>query len=299
MSTQPARTLKAGALQAGFLPELGMLGASLRHRGEELLGRIDELAQATVSGATVGIPLLHPWANRLSGLSYETAGRAVELEPESPLLQLDGNGLPIHGVPWSRLAWDVLEERADGIRAGLDWSREDLLAVFPFPHRLDMGVQLDEALTIRTTLAATEGAAVPVSFGYHPYFRLPGVTRERWRVELPAMQRLVLDEKMIPSGDREPFEGYAGDLGDSLFDDGFAELPEQPEFMLSGGGRRITVTLLEGYPYAQVYAPAEPEVVCFEPMTAPTNALASGAGLRLLEPGESLTAAFRIAVEDA
>jgi aldose 1-epimerase len=125
------------------------------------------------------------------------------------------------------------------------------------------------------------------------------VPREHWRVELPAMQRLVLNEKMIPNGDREPFEGYAGELGDRLFDDGFTELPEQPEFILAGGGRRITVTLLEGYPYAQVYAPADREVVCFEPMTAPTNALASGAGLRLVEPGESLTAAFRIGVEDA
>jgi aldose 1-epimerase len=113
------------------------------------------------------------------------------------------------------------------------------------------------------------------------------------------MQRLVLDEKMIPNGEREPFEGYAGELGDRLFDDGFTELPEQPEFMLAGGGRRITVTLLEGYPYAQVYAPADREVVCFEPMTAPTNALASGAGLRLVQPGKSLTAAFSIGVEDA
>jgi aldose 1-epimerase len=277
-----------------------MLGASLRHRGEELLGRIEELAQGTASGSTVGIPLLHPWANRLAGFSYEAAGRVVELEPESPLLQLDGNGLPIHGVPWPRLAWDILEERADGLRAGLDWARDDLLALFPFPHRLDMDVQLSgAALTIRTTLAATKGATVPVSFGYHPYFRLPGVPREHWRVELPAMQRLVLDEKMIPTGEREPFEGYAGELGDRLFDDGFTELPEQPEFILAGGGRRITVTLLEGYPYAQVYAPADREVVCFEPMTAPTNALASGAGLRLVQPGKSLTAAFRIGVEDA
>jgi aldose 1-epimerase len=152
-----------------------MLGASLRHRGEEVLGRIDELARATASGSTLGIPLLHPWANRLSGFSYEVAGRAVELDPESPLLDLDGNGLPIHGVPWPRLTWDILDERADGLRAGLDWTRNDLLALFPFPHRLGMDVQLSgAALTIRTTLAAAKGATEPVSFGYHPYSAFRG-----------------------------------------------------------------------------------------------------------------------------
>ena len=34
---EPAVTLAAGQLEATFLPGLGLLGASLRHRGEELL----------------------------------------------------------------------------------------------------------------------------------------------------------------------------------------------------------------------------------------------------------------------
>jgi len=40
---QSTRTLAAGDLRVVFLPGLGMLGASLRHRGEELLGRVDEI----------------------------------------------------------------------------------------------------------------------------------------------------------------------------------------------------------------------------------------------------------------
>ena len=53
---------------------------------------------------------------------------------------------------------------------------------------------------------------------------------------------------------------------------------------------------LGGYSYAQVFAPAGQEFICFEPMTAPTNALNSGDGLTVLEPGESYRAAFRIAL---
>ncbi|HSO74770.1 MAG TPA: hypothetical protein VLU47_08025, partial [Blastocatellia bacterium] len=74
-----ARTLVAGDLEAVFLPGHGMLGASLRHRNVEILRRIDDLAAAAARGSTAGIPLLHPWANRLAGSQYRVAGRDVNL----------------------------------------------------------------------------------------------------------------------------------------------------------------------------------------------------------------------------
>src|SRR5713101_2815520 len=59
-----AHTLVAGALEAVFLPAHGMLGASLRHRGVEILRRVEDLEAAAARGSSAGIPLLHPWANR-------------------------------------------------------------------------------------------------------------------------------------------------------------------------------------------------------------------------------------------
>ena len=90
-----AHTLIAGDLEAVFLPGHGMLGASLRHRGVEMLRRIEDLDGAAAKGSTAGIPLLHPWANRLSGSRYHAAGREVDLDPSSPVLHLDAHGLPM------------------------------------------------------------------------------------------------------------------------------------------------------------------------------------------------------------
>jgi aldose 1-epimerase len=45
-----------------------------------------------------------------------------------------------------------------------------------------------------------------------------------------------------------------------------------------------------------VFAPADSDFVCFEPMTAPTNALATGADLPIVAPGERYETAFDIAV---
>jgi len=294
--TEPVR-LAAGELEAVFLPAQGMLGASLRHRGVEMLRRVDDLPIAAAKGATAGIPLLHPWANRLEALRYRAAGRQVRLDPSSPLLHLDANGLPIHGVPWSALAWEVVVSARDRVSARLAWNREDLLAVFPFPHRMEFAATLDrDGLTLETTLVAGREGAVPVSFGFHPYFGLPDLSRARWRLATPAMRRLVLDARMLPTGAEEPWARIDAELGARGLDDGFRLDAAGASFSVSGAGRRIRVDFLSGYAYAQLYAPPGQELVAIEPMTAPTNALCRGAGLTLVAPGDCYRAAFRVSV---
>jgi aldose 1-epimerase len=291
-----ARTLITGDLEAVFLPGHGMLGASLRHKGVEMLRRVENLQAAAANGSTAGIPLLHPWANRLGGPHYSAAGRDVNLDLSSSLLHLDNHGLPMHGVPWSLLAWKVTEARRDFLAARLDWSGE-LLAVFPFRHNLEMAATLRlDSLTIETILVPRADDPVPVSFGFHPYFGIAELPRAEWRLELPVMRRLLLDQRGIPTGEEENFDGLDAKLGDLHFDDGFGLLKEQSSFVIEGAGRRITVEFLTGYPYVQVFAPKDKDYIALEPMTAPTNALTNGHGLRLVKAGEQFRALFRIRI---
>ena len=109
------------------------------------------------------------------------------------------------------------------------------------------------------------------------------------------VERLETDAHGIPTGARTPFAACSGTLDDRVLDDGFAS-PAPPRLEVSGGGRRVAVELGPGYEFTQVFAPASPAVVALEPMTAPTNALASGEGLRLVEPGARFAASFRIAI---
>ena len=290
-----ARSIIAGDLEALFLPGRGMLGASLRHHGKEILGRVEDLEAAAAKGSTAGIPLLYPWANRLAGTNYRAAGREVALDPSSPLLHFDDNGLPMHGVPWSLLTWEVTEAKEDSIVARLEWTRGDLLAVFPFPHRVEMAVLIrPDSLTLETTVVAGPDNPVPVSFGFHPYFVLPDLPRAHWRLELPAMSRFLLDGRGIPTGEDEPFGGFDAELGEIDSDDGYAVMEQHPSLSLAGAGRRITVEFLAGFRYAQVFAPKYKRYVALEPMTAPTSALTSGRGLHLIEPDGKFRAAFRI-----
>jgi len=222
------------------------------------------------------------------------------LDVSSPLLHLDEHGLPMHGVPWSLLPWVVTEARQDFMAARLEWSTSDLLAVFPFRHRVELAAILrPDSLTLETTLVASSEGPVPVSFGFHPYLGLPELSRANWQLELPAMRKLVLDRRGIPTGDEEPFGGFNAELGESNFDDGFALMEERTSFSVAGSTRRVSVDLLAGYRYAQIFAPKDKEYIALEPMTAPTSALTSGHGLRLVTPGGRFRAVFRIRVDRA
>jgi galactose mutarotase-like enzyme len=139
---------------------------------------------------------------------------------------------------------------------------------------------------------------VPVSFGYHPYLRIPGAPRERWEVELPVQERLELDERMIPDGRREPVDIAPGPLGDRSFDDGYAKLDPGRPFVVAGAGRRIELRFDDRFPFAQVYTPPQAPFICFEPMTTPTNALQSGDELPIVPPGKSFAATWTIGIVD-
>lgn len=293
-------TLAAGELEATFAPRAGMVGTSLRHRGEELLGERGGLAAYIERGSTFGIPFLHPWANRLGDTRYRAAGHDVDIDPADPHVRRDPAGLPIHGLLAASPHWEEQHRDGTSLRTALDFgAHPELMSAFPFPHRVEMEARLSEStLTVTTTVTPTGDRAVSISFGFHPYLVLPGVPREEWRVTIPAAERLVLDDRLIPTGEQRPVSGVDDQpLRERTFDDGFAEL-SRPEFALAGGGRRIVVRLIEGYPFAQVYAPPDYETVCFEPMTAPTDALRSGRGLQLAAPGDSYKAAFSITIDE-
>jgi aldose 1-epimerase len=286
-----------GELAAEFVPGANLLGTSLTHRGVELLHRGRGVAAYSEQGKTMGIPLLHPWANRLAGADYEAAGRRVTLPAPDGRYPTDPNGLPIHGALPGLLRWEVAAADADRFVAHLDWAGSRLEELFPFPHQLEVSARAaDDGLRLETTLRPTGDTPVPVSFGYHPYLCLPEVPRREWEVTLGAAERLVTDERLIPTGERQPLTRRSFTLGDDSWDAGLAGLDDPPVFRVSGGRLALTVVFDDGYRYAQVFAPPGQDLICFEPMTSPTNALRDGRDLMLAEPGGEHRAAFTIAV---
>ena len=257
-----------------------MVCASLRHRGGELLCVRKGLEAYATSGSTMGVPLLYPWANRIARRRFEVLGRTVDLDRAPHRFRDDAEtGLPMHGAIAAGGAWTVGDRSERSLRASLDWGAdEELMAAFPFAHRVTMQVIVGPgAVSWRVEV---EGEA-PVAFGFHPYLRATGDAA----LDVPVRERLVLDEDKLPTGERAPAEPITGPLGGRTFDDAFAA-PTGPSRLGA-----LTVTFGEGFPYAQLFAPPGDErLVSLEPMTAPANALVTGEAL----PHAPHVAAFAI-----
>jgi aldose 1-epimerase len=287
----------SSSLAAQFVPDGGMIGTSLTDSGVELLGQRRGLDAYLEAGKTMGIPILYPWANRLGSNTYTAENVTVELTPGENGVRADPNGLPIHGTLAGYPGWRVVAESGNELTAEVDFGAEQrLLASFPYPHLLTVSVRLAErALTVRTTVTATGDTAVPLCFGFHPYLQVPDAARREWIIETPPLRHLSLDEKGLPTGESSGQPAKKEPLGDNTFDDAYDQVADGAVFAVSGGGRRLEVHFEQGYSAAQIFAPPAEDVVCFEPMTAPTDALRRG-GYPSARPGDWGIAQFSIKV---
>ena len=294
----PSIVLDAGPTSATFVPGLGMLGTSLRHHGAEYVD-LSGGATRVLASHTTGLPLLAPWANRLSGDHYRVGRRTVDLSG-APGLHRDGDGLPIHGTMLGRAGWVVTRASSTStggarLTAHFDAAHDDaVMASFPFPHELGITATVGPGrLEVTTTVTATSRTRVPVSFGWHPYFRLPDETTADLQLHLPAWRRLQLDARMLPTGAsvREPATQRT--LPPDGLDEAFA-LPSRGRSMtLSGRHHALTLTPGAGYHFAQVYNPAGTGTVALEPMVAPIAGLGTPA-TPFVEPGDTYAARFRV-----
>jgi galactose mutarotase-like enzyme len=287
----------SSSLSATYVPVAGMICTSLADDGVEFLGQRRGLDAYVTNGKTMGIPILYPWANRLSASKYGINGAVVSLTVGTGGVRADENGVPIHGVLAAYPGWLVTAKSENALTAVLDYGgRPRLLASFPFPHVLTQQITLvDRTLTIETTVMPTTAASVPLCFGYHPYFQIPDVPRAQWTLTTPNMRRLPVDNWGIPTGDTEDWNGATEPLKNIAYDDGFDEVPDGAVFAVQGGDHRIEVKFEKGYPAAQLFAPPGEGLIAIEPMAAPTDALSRG-NYRYAAAGKPETARFSIRV---
>jgi aldose 1-epimerase len=224
---------------------------------------------------------------------------------------LDKNHLPIHGLVMFA-GWTVLEVRADGngaeARSVLDFTRcPKWMAQFPFAHQIEWRHRVSEGrLSIRLTITNNSAEEIPLTIGFHPFFAIPGSGRDDWKIELPVKTHFVLSDVSIPTGARQPaaFHGLTGLKGLSL-DDVYTDLERDTAgdavFCVTDTQHSVRVGFGDEFPVAVVYAPTHRNLICFEPMTAPTDALHLAAkglypGLKAIAPETAWSGEFWVEV---
>jgi aldose 1-epimerase len=295
-------------------PSIGNMAYEFRVAGEQILWfPYASPAELKAKPVLCGVPFLAPWANRLDGDAYWANGKHYLLNAKLNNIRRDSHQSPIHGLLNFSPYWEVADSGADDVSAWttsrLEFSRRpDLMAQFPFAHTLTMTHRLSNGqLEVETVIENHCAESLPVAVGYHPYLSLPVVPRDEWAVHVAARDHLVLNDMVIPTGERHPVEfSDPYPLKGAQLDDVFGNLLRDPDgfarFHVEGAGRRVTVTYGPKYTIAIVYAPPGRDFICFEPMSAVTNAFnLARAGiydeLQSVKPGEVWRESFRVSYD--
>jgi aldose 1-epimerase len=275
----------ARAIEVSIAPSIGNMAYEMKVNGKNIFWLPDRtLGELKAKPALAGNPFLAPFANRLDQDAFYANGKKYELNAGLSNIRRDGNRNPIHGFLAFSPLWEVVEVRAGEESAWsvsrLEyWKHPDLMAQFPFAHTIEMIYRLkDGALECETVVRNHSTEPMPLSIGYHPYFRLHDAPRDQWKVHLAAREHVELSKLLIPTGERKPVTlPDPVSLEGTQLDDVFTNLTRgsagAAEFWVQGKRERITVVYGPKYPVAVVYAPSGRDFICFEPMTAVTNAM--------------------------
>jgi aldose 1-epimerase len=286
--TEPI-TLSSASLRCEIKPELGGCIAGL------WLGEIPVLrstpASELLSVRQAGSYPLVPFSNRIGHATLKWQGTS------HPLVQNNGpEPHAIHGVGWQR-PWQVLAQDEGVLMLAFEHGAD---ASWPFAFDASQTFRLS-GHTLELTLSMTNQSPdpAPAGLGWHPYF----VKRSRSHIAFEAGGRWDMSAEKLPTR-RQPSRGLDADCADLDVDhcfDGWTGRVDLRDELLH---TRITSNL------SRLVAFTHPgrDFVAIEPVSHVNNAInllqagagrAEALGIRVLAPGESMSAQMSIEVERA
>ena len=284
--TEPI-TLSHASLRCEIKPELGGCIAGL------WLGEIPVLrstpARDLLSVRQAGSYPLVPFSNRIGHATLKWQGTS------HPLVQNNGpEPHAIHGVGWQR-PWQVLDQDEQLLMLGCEHSAD---ASWPFAFDASQTFRL-HANALEMTLSMTNQSAVPApaGLGWHPYF----VKRSRSHVAFEAAGRWEMSGEKLPTH-RQPSHGLDADCAHLDVDHCFDGWPGAVHLRDALLHTRIT----SNQSRLVVFTNPTRDFVAIEPVSHVNNAMnlmeagagpADELGIRVLLPGESISAWMSIQVE--
>lgn len=246
-------------------------------------------AQALTSVRLSGSYPLVPFSNRVGHATLQWNGTSHPLvknfapEPHA-----------IHGVGWQR-PWTVLEATPQFALLSYEHQPDE---TWPFAFDSSQAFRVS-ADTLELSLSITNQSAVaaPVGLGWHPYF----VKRAHSHISFEASGRWEMSAEKLPTH-RVPAPGLDADCAALDVDHCFEGWPGVVHLRDELLHTRLSANLS----HLVVFTHASRDFVAIEPVSHVNNALnllaagvasADALGVRVLQPGESMSADMSIQVE--
>jgi len=282
-----------------ILPTVGNIVFSMKVKGQDILrwpyASIEEFKSRP---ALSGIPFVGPWANRLDEQAFYANGKRYAFDMNLGNIR---GAIPIHGFLSTTDQWQVVEAKADGnsawVHSKLEFFKQPMwMKQFPFAHTIEITHRLqDGILQIATRITNMSEEPMPVTIGFHPYYKLTDSTREEWTISVGARKHWLLSSQKIPTGETEAVENFfrnsqAVALKDYNLDDVFSDLARdlqgRAHMILKGKRQQLDVMLDANWRSVVIWSPqppvtsgggqpgqGDPNFIAFEPMAGITDAM--------------------------
>jgi aldose 1-epimerase len=234
---------------------------------------------------------LVPYVNRIRGGRFTFRESEISIDPN-----MAGDPSPLHGQGWLN-PWTV--EHQDTTSAVLTYRHEP--GEWPWSYEARQEFALDErGFSVHLACRNTSAQPMPCGLGQHPYFDCGPGTRIDTHVECAW----TIDDKVLPV-EKVAAEGRY-DLSDRLvcgqdLDNGFGSWGGEARMSDPDWPYELRLTSPEAK-FFQVYSPPHGNIFVAEPVTHANAALNAPEsewrelGMRVLEPGESMSLDLRLEV---
>lgn len=291
-------TLHAGELAIELAPHIGGAIArfySVRHGRHHhwLRPASDAALTAGVVDGMASFPLV-PFCNRLRNGTTLFNGDRIDIAPNRP-----GSPHPIHGIGWQR-PWRVTAHDSESAQLEMAHAGEG----WPFPFHASQLITLrDDRLSVTLEVENRGSQSMPLGIGHHPY--LPHRQRARLGAALEAMW--ATDDELLPTTlVSSPLLGHLRNgvgLEGLVVDNNFTGWDRVARIDWRADGehepaRRLLLSAESPCDFLVVYAPADEDYFCVEPVSNCTDWLNLGShpprhvGGSVLAPGTSARATF-------
>jgi aldose 1-epimerase len=251
-----------------IIPSVGNIAFELKVKGANLLRwPYASLEDFKARPGISGLPFLAPWANRLDEQAFYASGKRYAFDMDLGNVR---GPVPIHGFTSTTDRWQVVDVKADGnaawVTSKLEFFKQpEWMKQWPFAHTIEMTYRLEDGvLEVETRITNLSAEPMPVSVGFHPYFKVADSTREAWTVSVPARTHWMLAPTKAPTGETEPAEKLLGTaqtvaLKDYNLDDVFSDLVRDTQgrahFVLKGKQQQVEVMFGANWLGATIFSP--------------------------------------------
>jgi aldose 1-epimerase len=289
-------TAPGGGTQVVILPEFGaMLHAftvETKNGPHNIIDNYTDAAEIKKELATsFKGSKLSPFACRIPEGKYIYDGETFEFENKF----MDGTA--IHGLLYNKVfrrAAAFTDEQKASAAFKYHYKEEDNGYPFNFTCEVRYTLLPQNTLQVQTTVINLDDLPIPITDGWHPYFKLGGKVND-WLLYFNADAMLEFDEKLVPTGKLLPYNAFltAQPIAATRFDNCF---------ILEDNGARAACTLRNeetglqlnlfpdaSYPYLQIYIPDHRKSIAIENLSAAPDAFNNKMGLLMLQPRHTET----------